>query len=218
MKMRTAEMYYKKNKFNNAVLFHNNTVVEQIETETEIVSVNSRKPVSALHPEGITLTIEDAQRLGITESSEPLRYDIVERISSYLDKSPFGSGYLLARFLERKFSDDQLLGMAVGHYRYYGERDPHSNGIFESTERMPYECTAPRIRWDLYLHYPYWIGEMHVKFRLGGGVHSAIYQFNRFTGELVDVEPDGIPSDVFYADGKKADISHRRQWLISCSQ
>lgn len=216
--MRTAEMYYKKNKFENAVLFHNNTVVEQIESaETEIVSVNSRKPVNCPHPEGITLTIEDAQ-LGIPESSEPLRYDIVERMMTSLKKSPFGSGYLIARFLERKFSDDQLLGMAVGHYRYYGERDPNSNGIFESTERMSYECTAPRIRWDLYVHYPYWIGENVIKFRLGGGVHSAIYQFNRFTGELVDIIPDNIPSDVFYTDGKTVDISRRRQWLLSCSQ
>ncbi len=218
MSMKTAEMYYKKNKFGNAVLFENNAVVEQIElAETEIVSVNSRKLVSALHPEGITITIEDAQGLGITESSEPLRYDIVERISSYLNKSPFGSGYLLARFLERKFSDDQLLGMAVGHYRYYGERDPNSNGIFESTERLSYECSAPRIKWEFYVHYPYWIGENVIKFKLGGGVHSAIYQFNRFTGELVDIIPDDIPSDVFYADGK-ANISRRRQWLMSCSQ
>jgi hypothetical protein len=218
MKMRTAEMYYKKNKFNNAVLFHNNTVVEQIElAETEIVST-IKKPINCLHPEGITLTIEDAQFLGIPESSEPLRYDIVERISSCLNKSPFGSGYLIAQFLRKKFSDNQLLGMVIGHYRYYGERDPNSNGIFESTERMSYECTAPRIRWDLYLHYPYWIGESVVKFKLGGGVHSAIYQFDRFTGELVDVEPDGIPSDVFYADGKKVDVNRRRQWLLSCSQ
>jgi hypothetical protein len=210
-------MYYKKNKIGDAVLFENNAVVEQIELETEIVST-IKKPINCPHPEGIVLKIEDAQKLGIAESSEPLRYDIVERISSYLDKSPFGSGYLLARFLERKFSDDQLLGMAVGHYRYYGERDPNSHGIFESTERMSYECTAPRIRWDLYVHYPYWIGENIVKFRLGGGVHYAIYQFDRFTGELIDVEPDGISSDVFYADGKKADISRRRRWLLSCSQ
>jgi hypothetical protein len=212
------EMYYKKNKIGDAVLFHeSNIVVEQIELETEIVST-IKKPINCPHPEGIVLKIEDAQKLGIAESSEPLRYDIVERISSYLDKSPFGSGYLLARFLERKFSDDQLLGMAVGHYRYYGERDPNSNGIFESTERMSYECTAPRIRWDLYIHYPYWIGENIVKFKLGGGVHYAIYQFDRFTGELIDVEPDGIPSDVFYADGKTVNISRRRQWLMSCSQ
>jgi len=216
--MRTAEMYCKKNKFENAVLFHNNTVVEQIESaETEIVSVNSRKPINCPHPEGIVVTVEDAQKLGIAESSEPLRYDIVERISSCLNKSPFGTGYLLAQFLRKKFSDDQLLGMAIGHYRYYGERDPNSNGIFESTERLSYGCTAPRIRWDLYVHYPYWIGEKVIKFRLGGGVHSAEYVFDRFTGELVDVVPDGIPSDVFYADGK-AKISHRRQWLLSCSQ
>lgn len=217
--MRTAEMYYKKNKFENAVLFHeNNTVVEQIESaETEIVSV-IKKPVNCPHPEGITLTVKDAQSLGIPESSEPLRYDIVERISSCLNKSPFGSGYLIAQFLKKKFSDDQLLGMVIGHYRYYGERDPNSNDIFESTERMSYECTAPRIRWDLYVHYPYWIGDNVIKFRLGGGVHSAVYQFNRFTGELVDIMPDDVPSDVFYADGKKTDISHRKQWLLSCSQ
>lgn len=212
-------MYYKKNKFENAVLFHkNNTVVEQIESaETEIVSVNNRRSISSPHPEGIVLAVKDAQRLGIPENTEPLHYDIVERISSYLNKSPFGSGYLLARFLEREFSDDQLLGMAVGHYRYYGERDPNSNGIFESTERLSYECSAPRIKWEFYVHYPYWIGENIIKFRLGGGVHSAIYQFNRFTGELVDIIPDDIPSDVFYADGK-ANISRRRQWLMSCSQ
>ena len=210
-------MYYKKNKIGDAVLFENNAVVEQIKLETEIVST-IKKPINCPHPEGITLTIEDAQRLGIPESSEPLRYDIVERMATSLERSPFGSGYLLARFLERKFSDDQLLGMAVGHYRYYGERDPNGTGIFESTERMSYECTAPRIKWDFYVHYPYWIGESVVKFKLGGGVHSAIYQFDRFTGELIDVEPDDIPSDVFYADGKKADISRRRRWLLSCSQ
>jgi hypothetical protein len=211
-------MYYKKNKFGDAVLFENNAVVEQIESaETEIVST-IKKPINCPHPEGIVLAVKDAQRLGIPESSKPLRYDIVERMVTSLKKSPFGSGYLIAQFLRKKFSDDQLLGMVIGHYRYYGERDPNSNGIFESTERMSYECTAPRIRWDLYVRYPYWIGEMHVKFRLGGGVHSAIYQFDRFTGELIDVEPDGIQSDAFYADGKKADISRRRQWLISCSQ
>lgn len=210
-------MYYKRNKVNNAVLFHENgSVVEQV-TETEILST-IKKPVSALHPEGIVLTVKDAQSLGIPESSEPLRYDIVERISSYLNKSPFGSGYLINRFLKRKFSDDQLLGMVIGHYRYYGERDPNSNDIIESTERMPYECTAPRIKWDLYVHYPYWIGEMCIKFKLGGGVHSAIYQFDRFTGGLIDVEPDGIQSDVFYADGKTVNISRRRRWLLSCSQ
>jgi hypothetical protein len=209
-------MYYKKDKFNNAVLFHeSNSVVEQIElTDTGIVSTIG-KPIDCPHPEGITLTIEDAQRLGIPESADPLRYDIVERISSSLKRSPFGTGYLLARFLERKFSDDQLLGMAVGHYRYYGERDPHGTGIFESTERLSYECSAPRIRWDLYVRYPYWIGENIIKFKLGGGVHSAIYQFDKFTGELIDVEPDDIPSDVFYADGKKADVNRRRQWLMS---
>lgn len=210
-------MYYKKNKIGDAVLFHeSNIVVEQIELETEIVSVIN-KPIDCPHPEGIVLKIEDAQKLGITESSEPLRYDIVERMATSLKKSPFGSGYLIAQFLERKFSDDQLLGMVIGHYRYYGERDPHGNGIIETTERLSYECTAPRIRWDLYLHYPYWIGENVIKFKLGGGVHSAIYQFNRL-GELIDIIPDNIPSDVFYADGKKADISRRRQWLISCSQ
>ena len=210
-------MYYKRNKVNNAVLFHENgSVVEQV-TETEILST-IKKPVSALHPEGIVLTVKDAQSLGIPESSEPLRYDIVERISSYLNKSPFGSGYLINRFLKRKFSDDQLLGMVIGHYRYYGERDPNSNDIIESTERMPYECTAPRIKWDLYVHYPYWIGEMCIKFKLGGGVHSAIYQFDRFTGGLIDVETDGIQSDVFYADGQTVNISRRRRWLLSCSQ
>jgi hypothetical protein len=216
--MRTAEMYYKKNKFNNAVLFHNNTVVEQIESAgTGMVSIIKR-PINCSHPEGIVLTVKDAQSLGIPESSEPLRYGIIDKMATSLKKSPFGSGYLIAQFLERKFSDDQLLGMAVGHYRYYGERDPNSNDIIESTERMSYECTAPRIKWDLYVHYPYWIGESVVKFKLGGGVHSAIYQFDRFTGELIDVEPDGIQSDVFYADGKKANISRRRQWLLSCSQ
>ena len=211
-------MHYKKNKNFEAVLFHeNNTVVEQIETETKIVSV-IKKPVNCPHPEGIVVTVEDAQRLDIPENTEPLRYDIVERMATSLKKSPFGTGYLLARFLERKFSDDQLLGMAVGHYRYYGERDPNSTDIVESTERLSYECSAPRIKWDFYVHYPYWIGENVVEFRLGGGVHSAEYVFDRFTGELVDVEPDDIPSDVFYADGKKVDISHRRQWLISCSR
>ena len=209
-------MYYKKNKIGDAVLFHeSNTVVEQIESaETEILST-IKKPIDCPHPEGIVLAVKDAQSLGIPESSESLRYDIIEKMVTSLKKSPFGSGYLIAQFLERKFSDDQLLGMAVGHYRYYGERDPNSNGIIESTERLSYGCTAPRIRWDLYVHYPYWIGEMHIKFRLGGGVHSAIYQFDRFTGELIDVEPDGIQSDVFYADGKKVDISRRRQWLMS---
>jgi hypothetical protein len=208
------EMYYKKNKFENAVLFENNAVVEQVMTKTEIVST-IKKPVSALHPEGIVLKIEDAQSLGISESSEPLRYDIVERISSRLNKSPFGSGYLIAQFLRKRFSDDQLLGMAVGHYRYYGERDPNSNGIFETTERLSYECSAPRIRWDLYVHYPYWIGEDIVKFKLGGGVHYAIYQFDRKSGEIVDIVPDGIQSDVFYADGKTVNISRRRRWLMS---
>ena len=209
-------MYYKRNKVNNAVLFHENgSVVEQVESaETEIVST-IKKPVSAIHPEGIVLKIEDAQRLGIPENTkEPLCYNIVERISSSLNKSPFGSGYLIAQFLRKKFSDDQLLGTAIGHYRYYGERDPNSNDIFETTERLSYECTAPRIKWDLYVHYPYWIGESVVKFKLGGGVHSAIYQFDRFTGELVDIMPDDVPSDVFYADGK-ANISRRRRWLMS---
>jgi hypothetical protein len=211
-------MYYKRNKVNNAVLFHENgSVVEQVMTETEILST-IKKPIDCPHPEGIVLKIEDAQRLGIPESSEPLRYDIIEKMVTSLKKSPFGSGYLIAQFLERKFSDNQLLGMAIGHYRYYGERDPNSNDIIESTERMSYECTAPRIKWDLYVHYPYWIGEDIVKFKLCGGVHYAIYQFDRFTGKLVDVEPDGIQSDVFYADGKKADISRRRRWLLSCSQ
>lgn len=211
-------MYYKK-KFENAVLFHeNNTVVEQIESaETEIVST-IKKPINCPHPEGIVLAVKDAQSLGIPENSEPLRYDIVERISSSLNKSPFGTGYLLARFLEKYFSDDQLLGMAVGHYRYYGERDPNGNGIIESTERLSYECSAPRIKWSFYTHYPYWIGERIIKFKLGSGVHSAIYQYDKFTGELIDVEPDDIPSDVFYADGKKVDISRRRRWLMSKSR
>ena len=200
-------------KIGDAVLFKNNAVVEQIElAETEIVST-TKKPINCPHPEGITLTVKDAQRLGIPESAEPLRYDIVERISSSLNKSPFGTGYSLAQFLRKKFSDDQLLGMAVGHYRYYGERDPHGDGIIESTERLSYVCDTPRF----YTYYPYWIGDNVIKFRLGGVVHS-IYQFDRFTGELVDVVPDSIPSDVFYADGKTVDISRRRQWLMSCSQ
>jgi hypothetical protein len=211
-------MYYKRNKAGNAVLFHENgSVIERIElTETGIVST-IRKPIDCPHPEGIVLAVKDAQRLGIPESSEPLCYDIVERMATSLERSPFGSGYLLARFLRKKFSDDQLLGMVIGHYRYYGERDPHGNGIIETTERLSYECDAPRIKWSFYTHYPYWIGGMHVKFRLGGGVHSAIYLFDRFTGELIDVEPDDIPSDVFYADGKKADVNRRRQWLMSKS-
>ena len=62
-------MYYKRNRFENAVLFHeNNTVVEQILTEIEIVST-IKKPINSPHPEGITLTIEDAQRLGIPENT-----------------------------------------------------------------------------------------------------------------------------------------------------
>jgi hypothetical protein len=214
--MRT-EMYYKKNKIGDAVLFVNNAVVEQIESaETGIVST-IRKPIDCPHPEGIVLKIEDAQSLGIPESSESLRYDIIDKMVTSLKKSPFGTGYLLAQFLRKKFSDDQLLGMTIGHYRYYGERDPNSNDIFESTERLSYECSAPRIRWDFYVHYPYWIGESVVKFKLGGGVHSAIYQFHKFTGELIDIMPDDVPSDVFYADGK-ADVERRRQWLMSYSQ
>jgi len=208
-------MYYKKNKFGDAVLFENNAVVEQIESAgTEIVSI-IKKPVNCPHPEGITLTVKDAQSLGIPESSRPLRYDTIEKMATSLKKSPFGSGYLIAQFLRKRFSDNQLLGMAIGHYRYYGERDPNSNDIIESTERLSYECSAPRIRWDLYVHYPYWIGESVVKFKLGGGVHSAIYQFDRKSGEIVDIVPDNIPSDVFYADGKTVNISRRRQWLMS---
>ena len=139
----------------------------------------------------------------------------IEKIKTVLKSSPFGSGELAADFFPWS-TEEELMSAENGLYIVEADDNVEVRFVSPENERYPYLNRG--ISWQSEIRVPFEIEGDTLSVLLGCGTHYAIYQFNRFTGELIDVEPDGIPSDVFYADGKKVVISHRRQWLMSCSQ
>jgi hypothetical protein len=139
----------------------------------------------------------------------------IEKIKTVLKSSPFGSGELAADFLpwereeELKSAEDGL---------YYVEVDDNDDNVevrYISPENKDYPYLNRAISWREIIRVPFEIEGDTLSVLLGCGIHDAIYEFNKVSGELIEVIPDDIPSDVFYADGKKVNISRRRRWLMS---
>lgn len=138
----------------------------------------------------------------------------IEKIKTVLKSSPFGSGELAADFLPWS-TEEELTSAEDGLYIVEADDNVEVRFVSPENERYPYLNRG--ISWQSEIRVPFEIEGDTLSVLLGCGTHYAIYQFDRFTGELVDVVPDSIPSDVFYDDGKTVDISRRRQWLISCA-
>ena len=54
-----------------------------------------------------------------------------------------------------------------------------------------------------------------IEFLLGCGIHAASCIFNKASGDLIEVIPDGLPSNSFWGDGDLPDFSlrARREFL-----
>jgi hypothetical protein len=143
----------------------------------------------------------------------------IEKIKTVLRSSPFGSGELAADFFPWE-REEELMSAEDGLYFVEVddnvEADDNVEVKYVSPENKDYPYLNRGISWRE-IRVPFEIEGKTLTVILGCGVHYAIYEFNLSTGE-VEITPDGLPSDVFYADGKKVDISHRRRWLLSCSQ
>jgi hypothetical protein len=137
----------------------------------------------------------------------------IEKIKTVLKSSPFGSGELAADFLpwereeELKSAEDGL---------YIVEADDNVEVRFVSPENERYPYLNRGISWQSEIRVPFEIEGDTLSVLLGCGTHYAIYEFNKVSGELIEVIPDSNPSDRFYRDGE-ADVNRRRQWLLSCA-
>lgn len=138
----------------------------------------------------------------------------IEKIKTVLKSSPFGSGELAADFLpwereeELKSAEDGL---------YIVEADDNVEVRFVSPENERYPYLNRGISWQSEIRVPFEIEGDTLSVLLGCGTHYAIYEFNLSTGEVVDITPDGLPSDRFYRDCEDVDVKRRRQWLLSCA-
>jgi hypothetical protein len=143
-------------------------------------------------------------------SSNIISEDVLNKISDSLEKSSFGSGEMIAGIL----ADPEF-------------QLPVVNGIWDISEEED-SCGESyyyyRKRKDSYMGSPTWkerrgftvsIKNETIEFLLGCGVHGASCVFSRRTGDLLEVIPDGSPSDCFWGDGDHPDLSlrARREYL-----
>jgi hypothetical protein len=143
-------------------------------------------------------------------SSKIISEDVLNKISDSLEKSSFGSGEMIAGIL----ADPEF-------------QLPVVNGIWDISEEED-SCGESyyyyRKRKDSYMGSPTWkerrgftvsIKNETIEFLLGCGVHGASCVFSRRTGDLLEVIPDGSPSDCFWGDGDHPDLSlrARREYL-----
>ena len=128
---------------------------------------------------------------------------VISKIAETLERSSFGSGEMIAGILM-----DPNFQM------------PCENGVWDISEENwdgEYYYDYRRRR-DSYMGSPTWrekigfsvsIKDDTVEFVLGCGVHGASCIFNRKTGDLLEVIPDGSPSDYFWGDGDCPNLSLR---------
>lgn len=122
-----------------------------------------------------------------------------EKIKSILSSSPFGSGSNAADLIDGV----DIFGLTDGVYKI-GEVDGET--YVEPTTRFGFPnwqsevCTYIKIE------------DGYIIFRLGCGVHSADYKFNR-AWNLVAVYPDPLPSERFWGDGE-CDLPNRKKMLL----
>ena len=146
----------------------------------------------------------------------------IEKIETVLKSSPFGSGELAADFLPWS-TEEELTSAEDGLYFVEVDDDVEvdDNDDVEvryiSPENKDYPYLNRGISWQSEIRVPFEIEGDTLSVLLGCGTHYAIYEFNLSTGEVVDITPDGLPSDRFYRDCEDVDVKRRRQWLLSCA-
>ncbi len=136
---------------------------------------------------------------------------IIEKIKTILNSSPFGSGELAADFFPWS-TEEELTSAEDG--LYFVEVDDDVEVKYVSPENKDYPYLNRGISWRE-IRVPFEIEGKTLTVILGCGVHYAIYEFNKVSGELIEVVPDSNPSDRFYRDGEEVDVNRRRQWLLS---
>jgi len=132
----------------------------------------------------------------------------ISKIAGSLKRSSFGSGEMIAEII----SDPEFeMPCENGIWDIIEEEDRDEDGKY-----YYYYCYNRRR--DSYMGSPTWkekrsftisIEDDTVEFVLGCGVHGASCIFSRKTGDLLEVIPDGSPSDWFWGDGDHPDLSLR---------
>lgn len=138
---------------------------------------------------------------------------MIEKIKTVLKSSPFGSGELAADFLPWS-TEEELTSAEDGLYFVEVDDDVEVEVKYVSPENKDYPYLNRGISWRE-IRVPFEIEGKTLTVILGCGIHYAIYEFNLSTGDIVDITPDGLPSDRFYRDGEEVDVKRRRQWLLS---
>jgi hypothetical protein len=114
--------------------------------------------------------------------------DPIDKIKNVLISSPFGSGYNAAEMI-----DESVFDLPDGIYKITVLDDGETS--IEPSKRFGYPNWASELSTYILVENDY------VIFRLGCGIHSADYRFNR-SGDLVAVDPDSFPSQRFWGDGE----------------
>jgi hypothetical protein len=148
---------------------------------------------------------------------EKMNMAVIDSIKNVLRSSPFGSGELAADFFPWEREEelckviDGLYIVEVGDYDNVEVR-------FVSPENKDYPCLNRGISWRSEIRVPYEISNGTLMVVLGCGVHSAIYEFNLSTGEVVDISPDVEPSFRFYCDGDNINSDKRKAYLMKLAK
>lgn len=136
---------------------------------------------------------------------------IINKIADVLKSSPFGSGELAADFLPW-LTEEELKSAKEGLYNVEAGDDGVEVG-FVSPQNKDYPCLDRGISWLEIVRVPFEISNGTLRVILGCGFHCAEYVFY-FTGELIDVSPDELPSSRFYRDGDNVDLDKRKAYLM----
>lgn len=144
-------------------------------------------------------------------SSNIISEDVLNKISDSLEKSSFGSGEMIAGILA---DPDFQLPVVNGIWDISAEEDSCGETYYYYRKRRDSYMGSPT--WKERRGFTVSIENETIKFLLGCGVHGASCVFSRRTGDLLEVIPDGSPSDYFWGDGDCPDLSlrARREFLL----
>jgi hypothetical protein len=161
-----------------------------------------------------------------------------EKMIRILKSSPFGSGAIAANLIDRLNRDENKMneftsivnnGTLVEFLNPETGKYEMDTGIVVSiVEDIDGDFSVSDsigLEGEQIAHSPTWQREESIsvivnpdsgeyEIPLGCGAHSAFYKFDE-SGNLIDVDPDEIPSDSFWGDGKKVDKEKRRGYLLS---